>query len=234
MARRIRPYTPADREALRTICRTTAGRRPFLPLCEDPELGPLLYLDPYLATEPEACFVAEVDGEPVGYIVGTVDTREHRRRALAYHRAQLPQLAVHMAGHGLSGGYRHRISARNLAGELRAILRGGEGYGRSEVDEHVDLRRFPAHCHMQLLPEHRSPQLGLALVMKFRKHLKTMGIKGQHSSVSEPEDEQGYSRLVTSLGFVTVMERRFDRSTAPYLMDDGTWISRVLTWEARR
>jgi hypothetical protein len=72
----VRQYEPRDREAVRHIAVATAlaGRPAALFMDGDDLLadGLTAYFTDY---EPGSCFVAEMNGRVVGYIIGSVDTR---------------------------------------------------------------------------------------------------------------------------------------------------------------
>ncbi len=73
----IRPYRPADRDAVADVCVRTAhnGATPGA-IYPDRRLMPSLFAEPYCHFEPELAFVLDDGtGRAVGYIVGT---RRHR------------------------------------------------------------------------------------------------------------------------------------------------------------
>jgi hypothetical protein len=71
----IRPYRPADRDAVYAICLGTgdAGGDASA-LYRDPELIGHVYAGPYLALEPDLCFVLADRDRLVGYVLGTRDS----------------------------------------------------------------------------------------------------------------------------------------------------------------
>lgn len=115
--------------------------------------------------EPESLFVAEVDGQVVGALLGAVDT-EHFEHV--YRRRIRPLLARQT----LSGGY-------GWPGWLPAILR-TEWAGRQIKAPRFDRTQYPAHLHIGILPEWRRRGLGGHLMQRYADHLRQRGVPGYH------------------------------------------------------
>lgn len=97
----IRPYSHLDWEAVSQVCiESGLGGQLSHYFC-DGEAFARLWLLPYLKTEPQSCWVAVVNGEVVGYLVGRVHTPIWR---LAW--AALGP-AVSLCLRGARGRYRH-------------------------------------------------------------------------------------------------------------------------------
>src|SRR5262249_37380165 len=72
----IRPYRPADLDALYQICLQTGDDgRDATPLFHDPRLLGHFFAAPYGLFEPSLAFVAEDAHGVAGYILGALDTR---------------------------------------------------------------------------------------------------------------------------------------------------------------
>lgn len=106
----IRPYQPSDRPDVERICVETGARGRLERMFVDKELFAGLWLSPFLDVEPESAFVAVVDGEVVGYLVGAVGPRFQLRAF-----ARLLPLAVRLAWRWASGGYRSHAPSRRFA-----------------------------------------------------------------------------------------------------------------------
>lgn len=223
----FRESRPADREQLREICRQTAVEAILLPIAEDEELAVWFFLDSYLACEPRSCFVAEREGRVVGYVAGTCDAIAFRKCELAYFRRALTSLVFRWLTGTLTGRYRR---ARSHWGLLRRIIRTISGrVGRDQLlEKKVDLLRYPARCHLQVLPEARQDRVGLALFLRFQQHLVECGVAGQHARSREREGAEAYSRMLSALGFQTVSTERYTREQVPALVHDGHWINKIL------
>ncbi len=74
----VRGYREADRAALGRICIEASS------LGALGSLAPVFFLDQYCDDDPSSCFVAEFDGEVVGYWVGTLDVVRLRRGVIAH------------------------------------------------------------------------------------------------------------------------------------------------------
>lgn len=145
---RIRPYAPRDREALRAICLATATPRVY----EDAALREwilLMYNEYYTACEPQTCFVAANDAdEAVGYAICAPDYARYRLRFLRY----LPRI-----------WRRSRKAAKNW------LFHPVEGRFAKE---------YPAHLHIDILPEYQRLGLGHLLLDALTEKLRQRGVAG--------------------------------------------------------
>lgn len=167
----IRPYRPADRDALYTICiRTGDAGRDATTLYRDPRILPDIFTGPYLLLEPELAFVLlDTEDRPTGYIVGTADTP---RFVAAYRRDWSPRVA----------GRYPRAAAH------------GSGLGRDAERIHElhhpewmlrdDLTDYPAHLHIALAPQAQGKGAGRALIDTYLKALRAAGVPRVHLSMS--------------------------------------------------
>jgi GNAT superfamily N-acetyltransferase len=162
----VRPYTPADRPAVRTIYAMDEFARPKLqqkyPLYGEYLADEMSY---YPDFEPESLFVAEVDGQVVGALLGAVDTGRFEQ---VYRSRIRPRLLCRMA----SGAY-------GWPGWLPAVLR-TEWAGRKIKAPKVDRAKYPAHLHIGILPEWRRQSLGKELMARYAAYLRQRGIPGYH------------------------------------------------------
>jgi len=223
----IRAATSRDRSAMRRICAATAADRPFLPYADVPEMAAIEHLDPYLSIEPESCFLAELDGVVVGYIVGAVDSDRFAARLRRYRQRQVPAVLLDAVLLVVGGRARRWATVRALLSRQWRAIRGDHTNpcplpaGRFGGD-------FPAHVHLQLLPSARGHRIGLALTLAFEAYAKRAGAAGQHSRVVERRGDQRYSEMLMALGAEVVEETTFTRREQPSLIDDGVWVERVL------
>jgi len=148
----IRAFDPAraaDTAAVLDICvRTGDAGRDATGLHPDARALTDRYSAPYLALEPEWALVAEADGEVVGYLVGTPDTR-----AFAERFAQWPS-------------------------SLTAAERAAHVAGLSTSVTAEELRDYPAHLHIDLLPAAQGRGAGRMLVETFVAKLAGAGVPG--------------------------------------------------------
>jgi GNAT superfamily N-acetyltransferase len=162
----VRAYTLADRPAVRRNYGTDEFARPRLlskyPLYSEYLADEMSYYPDY---EPESLFVAEVDGQVVGALLGAVDTSRFEQ---IYRERIRPRLLQRMLG----GAY-------GWPGWLPAVLR-TEWAGRHIQAPEVDLKRYPAHLHIGILPEWRRQGLGSALMVRYETYLRQRGVSGYH------------------------------------------------------
>ncbi|HEX5661856.1 MAG TPA: hypothetical protein VFX59_31910 [Polyangiales bacterium] len=167
---KIRPYRAEDRDAVRRICfETGLLGEPVGAQFSDQEAFADLITRYYTDQEPESCFVGELEGKVVGYMLGTLDAR----RVPAAERV-MARLAFtrHL---GLRPGTA-RFFWRGIGDSVRMTLRG-------EQLASADLDAYPAHTHFSLLPEARHTPLGVGLYRSFFVLAKKQGCPGLHGEV---------------------------------------------------
>lgn len=157
----IRPYRPTDRSDVYDICvRTGDGGQDATGLYSTDDLLPDIYALPYLEREPELAFVVDNGTRVVGYILGTADTRAFAewfstewwpRRAPAYAAPQ---------------SERERAVVESAGDPDRMLIAAVEDY--------------PAHLHIDLLPEAQGGGFGRRLVETLAGALAQRGIAGLH------------------------------------------------------
>jgi ribosomal protein S18 acetylase RimI-like enzyme len=161
----IRSYRASDREALYDICvRTGDAGADATALYRDPRILPDIFTGPYLELEPELAFVLAEDGtdRPVGYVIGTADTP---RFVAAYRRRWLPAAAErHPEGGGRGGHERERLRQLHHPEWMLA----------------EQLADYPAHLHIDLLPEAQGRGAGRALMGAFLAALRAAGVPRVH------------------------------------------------------
>lgn len=186
----IRPYRPADREAIRTICCETADRgEPIENLFSDREIVADLVTRYYTEFEPQSCWVAEVGGKVVGYLTAAIETRQFARH-MVWHIA-LPAI-LRAIGRGalfrMETWRMVQAGVRNIRSQTRRL--------------HADLDGFPAHVHINLLREVRGLGTGSELMGTFLNHAASFGVPGVHATVRA--DHPGGRRFFERMGFAEV------------------------------
>jgi ribosomal protein S18 acetylase RimI-like enzyme len=161
---RIRPYRTSDRDAVADICvRTADAGGDSRHLYPDLELMPSIFALPYVELEPALAFVADDGERAVGYVLGTADTRTFVRD---YRRDWLPKL---------TGRYPRSAGEPSTPSEVMVgLLHDPE---RMIVPE---LAEYPAHLHIDLLPEHQRAGHGRALMGAFVGALARAGVPAVH------------------------------------------------------
>ncbi|WP_111650177.1 GNAT family N-acetyltransferase [Actinoplanes lutulentus] len=176
----IRSYRPSDLEAIYDICaRTGAAGQDARGLYSSDRLLGDIWAVPYVVHEPEHAHVAEDgEGNPIGYILGTADTAAF----VKWYRAEWLPATVD----------------RLVAGDPR-----DEGM----LDLHHEPERmlipelagYPAHLHIDLLPQAQGQGLGRQLMAAFLAGLRDAGVSRVHLGMA-PENHGAY-RFYQRLGF---------------------------------
>ncbi|MFE4449365.1 GNAT family N-acetyltransferase [Streptomyces sp. NPDC056796] len=164
----VRPYRPADQEALAEICvRTADNGGDSTHLYPDPGLMPALFAAPYAHLEPELAFVLDDGaGHAVGYVLGTADTR---RFADAFRQVWLPLVRDRFPEPGGAPG--------TLTEAMTSLLHRPERMVLPELEE------YPAHLHIDLLPPWQRRGHGRALMAAFLDALRRKGVRAVHLSM---------------------------------------------------
>jgi ribosomal protein S18 acetylase RimI-like enzyme len=163
----IRTAVEADRDALYDICvRTGDSGGDARPLLTNHRLHGHLWAGQYLSFAPEFALVAELDGEPVGYVLGALDTAAFEARLRAEWWPALQQ-EFPLPGTGTP-----------LDVEL---------IGRLHEPDHtpdVVVAKYPSHLHINLLPVAQGLGSGRTLMDEMFSRLRTAGSAGVHLGVS--------------------------------------------------
>jgi ribosomal protein S18 acetylase RimI-like enzyme len=161
----VRPYRPEDRAALDDICiRTAHNGQDSRPVYADPGLLPLIFAAPYVHLEPELAFVLDDGhGRAVGYIIGSADTPAF---ASAFRTEWLPLVADR---------YPEPAGPPSTPDEVMlGLLHHPE---RMVVPE---VAGYPAHLHIDLLPEWQGHGHGRALMRTLLRALRDRGVPAVH------------------------------------------------------
>ncbi|KAA9107636.1 GNAT family N-acetyltransferase [Microbacterium rhizomatis] len=165
----IRPFRPGDESALADIClRTADAGGDATGVFEDDAIWAEIFVLPYVARHPDLAFVVEADDRRVvGYIVGTPDTDAFeawfRDEWWPEHGARWPR----------SGAGRTRQAATLRYADARRP--GAEPFSAE----------YPAHLHIDLLPETQGGGWGRRLIETFVEALRRRGVTGLHLVASD-------------------------------------------------
>ncbi|HWI31149.1 MAG TPA: GNAT family N-acetyltransferase [Microbacterium sp.] len=159
----IRPFCPGDEPALAEICVKTADAGgDATGLFRDDALWADVFVLPYVARHPDFAFVVETDdGRIAGYIVGAPDTEAFERW---FATSWWPSLAGRYPLEG--AGERERGTIEYAA---------ARGPGRA-----VHAEEYPAHLHIDLLPELQGQGFGRRLIDTLVAALEAQGVPGIH------------------------------------------------------
>ncbi|MFF4536757.1 GNAT family N-acetyltransferase [Streptomyces aureus] len=161
----IRAYRPADRAAVADVCVSTADEggdsRALYP---DEELMPALFAAPYCHLEPGLAFVLDDgSGRAVGYVVGTGDTAEFVAR---FRDTWIPRVAHRYPEPATEPGTPSEVMVELLHTPERMIL--------------PELGDYPAHLHIDLLPDFQRRGHGRRLMNTFLAALGARGVPAVH------------------------------------------------------
>lgn len=185
---------PGDGPALTDICIRTgdAGDDPS-DRYANPELLPLVYCDAYVQFEPDLVFVLrDRTHAPVGYLIGAADSRAFEARL---EQDWWPELRQR---------YPLGSTPDGMLGE--ALVR--KIHDPDLAPEQV-VDQYPAHLHIDLLPQGRGGGNGRRLMQRFLDALRDRDVPGVHLGVgAQNTNAIGYYE---HLGFETLIEYRWGR-----------------------
>ncbi|MEW1975696.1 GNAT family N-acetyltransferase [Microbacterium profundi] len=167
----IRPYRPEDRQALFEICLKTADAgADATGMFSDDDLWGLLFAVPYAERHPDLCSIVEADdGRAIGYIVATDDTDAFERW---FRDEWWPQFTER---------FPRPVHAESPEEKMIEY-----GYRRGP-GQNPNAAQYPAHLHIDLLPETRGQGLGRRLIETLFAELRRRGVKGLHLGMN-PEN----------------------------------------------
>jgi GNAT superfamily N-acetyltransferase len=129
----------------------------------------------YIRYEPENSFVVEDvgAGRLAGYIIGTLDTRlqevEFEKRMMT----RILSRAFLYTSWRYPRTFATLLKLSRMAGGLKDDYLGDDFF-----------EKYPAHLHMNLLPEYQGKGLGTLMMRYFEDHLRGRGIGGVHLQTS--------------------------------------------------
>lgn len=166
---RIRAFRPGDEPALAEVCLKTADAgADATGLLDDDDLWAEIFVLPYAARHPEFAFVVEADdGRVVGYIVGAPDSAAFEEwfatewwpsHAQRWPKPQGDPVPVSVSRQDGLVRYAH------------ARRGGAQPFGDD----------YPAHLHIDLLPETQGQGVGRRLIETLEGALREAGVRGLH------------------------------------------------------
>ena len=194
----VRPYRPADREAIRDLCcRTGFLGNPIDPVFEDRQLFADFLTDYYLKREPDSAFVVTVGDEIKGYVLGCRFPLQHKVFSV-YQGAALAITVFFRYP-------RYRPETRRYIHWLMLNA-------RREVPE---APHNVGHFHINFLPEIKRIAVFRATIEIFLRYIAKQGVK-QISAQMVTFDDRRSIRLFERYGFKVLNRSRitkFERFT---------------------
>lgn len=145
----IRKYEEKDKENVQFVCLNSEGPE-NAPDKKTGEFILITFCNYYLENEPENCFVVDDDGKAVGYIICAENYDKYKK---IFDEKYLPLTEQYGPEK-----YNWALNSSNPQSEIK--------------DE------YPAHLHIDILPEYHRMGLGGKLVSALREHLAEKGIEG--------------------------------------------------------
>jgi len=194
---RLRPARRADLPGLYEVClKTGDSGKDGTSLHDDPSLLGKFYVGPYVALEPDFAFTLEGPSGPVGYLLGALDTQDFNRRFESEWLTPLRR-TIHDPGRDMTT-WRDSDWVRRLIHV-------------PELAFPEALHPYPAHAHIDLLPEARGHGFGRRLMLFLMARLAARGAQGLHLSVA-PSNAGGQA-FYRKLGFAHVEAPELPRHT---------------------
>lgn len=146
---KIRPYNAKDKENVRFVCLNSDGPCKSSKRAKNFILS--VYCDYYIEHEPENCFVAADDNDrAIGYVISTQNFDKFKEIYISTYYPKIKKWE-----------YRRRKSA------LRAIA----SQGKYKED-------YPAHLHIDILPDYQHKGLGRNLMDALCDNLRQKDVEG--------------------------------------------------------
>lgn len=169
---RIRPYRPADLDALYRICLLTGDSgQDATTLYDDPQLLGHYFAAPYGLFEPSLAFVAEDTAGVGGYIVGALDSQAFEKRLESKWwprlRTRYPDPPPGLSSQQWTPGQR-------VAHAIHHPWRTPDDLAA----------RYPSHLHINLLPRLQGRGYGRQLTTTLTAALRDHGSRGVHLYVT--------------------------------------------------
>ena len=180
---RIRDYCTTDLPYLYEIClKTGDSGRDATPLFSDPFMIGQFYAAPYAIFDPRCVLI--IEGEigstvrPLGYMLGTVDTRAFN----TWFDNEWRPASAQMYPARVAGGQEQSTNNNGLVApfpfedRIRALF-------HTPFTDQPWFDEFPGHIHIDLMPEVQGGGWGRRLTEAYEERLKTLGCKGYHLGV---------------------------------------------------
>ena len=156
---------------MREICYETAYKGSSAnKIFTDRKLFADLWTNYYLDYEPQWAWVAKYKNKVVGYIIGSVNNYQYKKKMIS---RIIPKAVI-------GAIFRGALWQKNIWWLLKAVLK---TYQKRKSYKKVFLEKYPAHFHINIIRGYRSKHIGSRLVRCFLNQIKIQRIKGIHVSV---------------------------------------------------
>lgn len=173
---KIRLANVDDLDALYQIAlKTGQSGRDASHLYTDPKILGYIYSAPYLFYAPELAVVVERNGEVQGYCVGTSDTLKFEKQLEA---SWWPPLRR-----------RYRKPDKSRRSNWSAEEHIFQIIHQAEITPNPVVDQFPAHLHMNLLPELQGMGVGTSLLYFWLQQARLLEVKAVHIGASASNEK---------------------------------------------
>ncbi|MBE3639641.1 GNAT family N-acetyltransferase [Mangrovicoccus algicola] len=181
----IRAATAADTDRVYEICRRTAAAgEDGSHLYSDPRMPGYLYSAAYLKLQPDCAFVLDIDGQAAGYVIGTPDTAAFEARLLD---EWWPWVRRQTEGMQISRP-KDQMAADRIA--------------RPRAQAPGILADYPAHLHINLLPQAQSGGWGRRMIETQLENMRRRGVSGLHLGL-DPDNHRA-AGFYRHIGFTDI------------------------------
>jgi ribosomal protein S18 acetylase RimI-like enzyme len=176
----IRRVVPTDHDALFEIClRTADSGEDATALYSEPHLPGYVWVMPYAELEPDFAFVLADGDQTIGYVVAAADTAAFEQRLKT---DWWPKVRRAVAG---------VVPSRPL--DFTVL----ERINTPETHEDWLAADYPAHLHINILPQAQAAGWGRRLIETELDALRQAGVRGVHLGVSPTNERaKGFYRHV--------------------------------------
>ena len=189
----FRHFKIQDRAEIRRICCDTADQgRPIENFYPYRDIAADLLTRYYTDYEPGSTWVAELNGQVIGYLNGCLDSRRCTR-------IMTWRLVPRIFLKSMKGPLWRKESWRWFCIAFKSWRAGG-------FDRHIDLTRYMAHLHINVNTNFRGRAVGQRLMECFIKQARDAGVKGIHAIVTAENISAG--RFFEKAGFLELSRHR--------------------------
>jgi ribosomal protein S18 acetylase RimI-like enzyme len=205
----LRTADAPDLPYLYEIClKTSDSGRDGSALFSDPFLVGHYYAAPYLFYDPSLCFIVEDQGRPRGYCIAAADTMEFYRwletRWLPHLRRRYPLVPEAPAETAPAATEAPAETAPRSEIEARMWRILHQDHLPEDIVEFPWINEYPAHLHIDLLPDAQGKGWGRALINALREALRNRKIPGLHLGVGG--SNTGAIAFYKKMGFAVLAE----------------------------
>ncbi len=183
----IRPYQPADKNAIRELCCDTGhAGKPIDGVFPDREIFADFWTGYYTDHEPDAIWIAEIDGRVAGYVTGCFDENQRQR-------VMSTQILPRLLG---------KMFLKGLFWESRVwSLIGSAMFPKKPEKMETYFPRDPrcAHLHINIAPGAQGKGVGTLLIHQLEEQARSKGITMLLAETRE--DNVPANRFFERLGF---------------------------------